>query len=185
MFLQNCGDAAQLIKTEMAHLSVTLPDSTCVVHELAEELNTIGRAPENTIHLEEPSVSGRHAELMVAGENCHLRDLDSTNGTLVNGEPVISAQLRSGDRIRFGKVEACYECDVAGSAQPRPRLEEVEARPAELSARPADYANASPFPTRKKTKDPARSAILAAVAVAFVAFLASMIALFLMQPPTL
>jgi hypothetical protein len=50
--------------------------------------------------------------------------------------------------------------------------------------RPADFANASPFPSRKKTKDPARPAILAAVAVAFVAFLASLIALFLMQPPS-
>jgi hypothetical protein len=66
-----------------------------------------------------------------------------------------------------------------------PHLQEVEARPAELSARPADFANASPFPSRKKTKDPARTAILAAAAVAIVAFLASMIALFLMRPPAL
>lgn len=155
------------------------------VHELADELNTIGRAPENSIQLDEPSVSGRHAELMVAGENCYLKDLDSTNGTLVNGQPVGSVQLRSGDRIRFGKVEACYECDAAGSAQPLPHLEEVEERPAELSARPADFANASPFPSRKKAKDPARTAILAAAAIAFVAFLASIIALFLMRPPVL
>ena len=167
----------------MARLSITLPDSTPTVHELTEELNTIGRAPENSIQLEEPSVSGRHAELMVAGEICYLKDLDSTNGTTVNGQPVTSVQLRSGDRIRFGKVEACYECDAAGSAQPLPRPEEVEARPAELSARPADFANASPFPSRKKIKDPTRSAILAAVALAFAAFLASIIALFLMRPP--
>jgi predicted component of type VI protein secretion system len=169
----------------MARLTITLPDSTPAVHEVTEELTTIGRAPENSIQLDEPSVSGRHAELMLAGENCYLKDLDSTNGTLVNGQPVTSAQLRSGDRIRFGKVEACYECDVAGSAQPLPHLEEAEARPAELSARPSDFANASPFPSRKKTKDRARSAILAAAALAFVAFLASIIALFLMRPPAL
>ena len=169
----------------MARLSVRLPDSAPAVHELAEELNTIGRSPENSIHLDEPSVSGRHAELILVGQTCHLKDLDSTNGTLVNGQPVTSAQLRSGDRIRFGKVEACYECDATEDARPLPRAEEVEARPAELSARPADFANASPFPSRKKIKDPARTAILAAVAVAFVAFLASMVALFLMQPPNL
>jgi predicted component of type VI protein secretion system len=169
----------------MAQLSITLPDSTPAVYELTEALNTIGRAPENSIQLEEPSVSGRHAELMLLGESRYLKDLDSTNGTLVNGQPVTSVQLRSGDRIRFGNVEACYECDVADSGQPLPNPEAVEARPAELSARPADFANASPFPSRKKTKDPAHSAILAAVALAFVAFLASIIALFLMRPPVL
>jgi predicted component of type VI protein secretion system len=169
----------------MARLSITLPDSPPAVHELTEQLNTIGRAPENSIRLDEPSVSGRHAELMLAGEVCYLKDLDSTNGTLVNGQPVTNAQLRSGDRIRFGIVEACYECDVAGSAQPLPRPDEVEARPAELSARPADFANASPFPGRKKSKDPSRTAVLAAVAVALVAFVASIIALFVMQAPVL
>jgi predicted component of type VI protein secretion system len=169
----------------MARLSITLPDTTPAVHELTEELNTIGRAPENSIRLDEPSVSGRHAELMLAGDNCYLKDLDSTNGTLVNGQPVTNTPLRSGDRIRFGIVEACYECDVAGSAQPLPHPEQLEARPAELSARPADFANASPFPGRKKSKDPARTAVLAAVAVAFVAFLVSIIALFLMQAPML
>lgn len=54
-----------------------------------------------------------------------------------------------------------------------------------LSARGADFANASPFRSRTKTKDPARTAILAAAAVAIAAFLASMIALFLMRPPAL
>jgi hypothetical protein len=54
-----------------------------------------------------------------------------------------------------------------------------------LSARPADFANASPFPSRTKTKDPARTAILAAAAIAIAAFLASMIALFLARPPAL
>jgi pSer/pThr/pTyr-binding forkhead associated (FHA) protein len=170
--------------TEMARLSITLPDSPPAVHELTE-INTIGRAPDNSIQLDEPSVSGRHAELMVAGESCYLKDLDSTNGTLVNNQPVSSVQLRSGDKIRFGKVEACFECDVAGGAQPLPQPEGTDVRPAELSARPADFANASPFPGRKKTKDPARLAVLAAVGVAVVAFLASVIALTLMRPPAL
>ena len=169
----------------MPKLTIRLETGESVSHDLVEETYTIGRAPQNSIQLEELSVSGRHAELMLAGENCYLKDLDSTNGTVVNGQPILSVQLRSGDRIRFGRVEACYECDVAGSAQPLPRLEEVEARPAELSARSADFANASPFPSRKKVKDPARSAILAAAALAILAFLASIIALLLMRPPSL
>jgi len=169
----------------MPRLTMRLDSGEKISHDLVDETISIGRSPENSICLEDPSVSSRHAELMMMGENCYLKDLDSTNGTLVNGEPVKSVQLRAGDRVRFGKVEAYYECDAPGAAQPLPHLETAEARPAELSAKPADFANASPFPNRKKDKDPARTAILAAVAVAALAFLGSMIALLMMQAPVL
>ena len=167
----------------MPKLTIRSEAGESISHDLVDETYTIGRSPENTIRLDDVSVSGRHAELLLVAENCFLKDLDSTNGTIVNGQAVSDVQLRAGDRIRFGKVEACFECDVAAGAQPLPHLEEVEARPAELSARPADFANASPFPSRKKAKDPARAAILAAVALASAAFLTSMIALFVMRAP--
>jgi predicted component of type VI protein secretion system len=147
-------------------------------HDLVDETVTIGRSPENSIRLEDVSVSGRHAELMLAGEICYLKDLNSTNGTLVNGAPVTSVQLRAGDRIRFGKVEARYGRDVAAAAQPLPRA-------VELCAKPADFANASPFRNRKKEKDSTRTTILASVAVAVLAFLGSVIAIFLMRAPML
>ncbi len=54
-----------------------------------------------------------------------------------------------------------------------------------MSARPADFANASPFPRRNAKRDPVRTAIFAAAGVALLAFLASMIALLTMQPPSL
>ncbi len=154
-----------------------------VPHDLVEENYTIGRAPENSIRLEDISVSGRHAEIVVISENCFLKDLGSTNGTSVNGQPVTEVQLRAGDRVRFGKVEASFETETVTSAQPLPQLAETGARPAELSARPADFANASPFPGRKTKKDPARTAVFAAAAVAFVAFVVSLIALALMKAP--
>jgi pSer/pThr/pTyr-binding forkhead associated (FHA) protein len=169
----------------MPKLTIRSETGESASYDLVEETNTIGRSPENSIQLDDVSVSGQHAELAVIGENVFLTDLGSTNGTLVNGKPATDVQLRAGDRIRFGKIEARFECDVTGGAQPLPFSAEVEAHPAELSARPANFANASPFPSRKKTKDPARSAILAGVALAFLAFLASMIVLFLMRPPSL
>jgi pSer/pThr/pTyr-binding forkhead associated (FHA) protein len=169
----------------MPKLTIRSDTGESTSHDLVEETYTIGRSPENSIRLEDVSVSGRHAELALVGESCFLKDLGSTNGTLVNGQPVTEVQLRAGDRIRFGKIEGCFECEIASGAQPLPRLEETGALPAELSARPADFANASPFPSRKKTKDPARTAILGAAALAFAAFLISMIALFLLQPPAL
>jgi hypothetical protein len=59
----------------------------------------------------------------------------------------------------------------------------IEAKPAQSSARPPDFANASPFPHRKKEGDPIRNAALAAVAVALLAFLGSLIAILMMRAP--
>lgn len=154
-----------------------------VAHELGEELITIGRAPDNLIHIEDASVSSRHAELQRSGEDWYLRDLGSTNGTHVNGVAVTEARLRAGDRIRFGRAEACYECAPDAAAQPLPDAEFIAAKPADFSARPVDFTSASPFPRRKKEKDSTRTIVFAAAIVAFVAFVASMIAVFTMQAP--
>ena len=62
---------------------------------------TIGRAPDNMIVIDDPSVSGRHAQLQLTGDSCRLKDLESTNGTRVNGVPVTETLLRFDDRIRF------------------------------------------------------------------------------------
>jgi pSer/pThr/pTyr-binding forkhead associated (FHA) protein len=75
-----------------------------MVHELTDELVTIGRAPDNTIVLYDPSVSGHHAELELSGDTYRLKDLDSTNGTRVNGIPTTETLLRFDDRIRFGSL---------------------------------------------------------------------------------
>ena len=61
----------------------------------------IGRAADITI--DDPRVSRRHASLEVYGSACVLlKDLDSTNGTFVNGRRVQSAELQDGDEIRVG-----------------------------------------------------------------------------------
>jgi hypothetical protein len=169
----------------MPKLTIRLESGEKTSHDLVEESVTIGRSQENSIWLDDISVSSRHAELMIAGEVCHLRDLGSTNGTLVNGEPVTQVQLRAGDRIRFGKVEACYEGEAAGDAQPLPQSEEIQARPAELSARPMDFANASPFARARNEKDPTRRIIFAAALAALLAFVGSMIAVLMMRAPSL
>ncbi len=125
------------------------------------------------------------AELAVVAENCYLKDLGSTNGTLVNGQPITEVQLRAGDRVRFGKVEGSYERESVSATQPFPRFEGVETGPADSSARPVDFANASPFQTRKSKPDPARRMVFAIAAVAVLAFLAGLVALALMRAPGL
>src|SRR5438105_6276569 len=121
-------------------------------HDLTDEVITIGRAPDNMIVIDDPSVSGRHAQLQLAGEVYRLKDLESTNGTRVNGIPITETALRFDDRIRFGAVESRFEPDTRGS-QPLPQLEEIEAKAAESSAAPVDFTNASPFLRRARDRD--------------------------------
>jgi len=153
-----------------------------VAYEFAERSITIGRAPDNMIVIDDPSVSNRHAQLELTGETYRLKDLDSTNGTKVNGVPITQTTLRFEDRIRFGAIEARFEPDVRGS-QPLPKLESIEAKPAESSAAPVGFGNASPFRQRSTTRDRARLVVLGVAAVAALTFLGSMIAALFMRAP--
>ena len=66
---------------------------------------TIGRHPESNLCLTNSTVSGRHAELLFVAGDLHVRDLKSTNGTLLNGRPVQGVScLRSGDTLHFGTM---------------------------------------------------------------------------------
>ena len=168
----------------MPKLIVTTEAQGKIGYEFTEDLLTIGRSPDNMIVIEDASVSGRHAQLELSGDTYRLKDLGSTNGTRVNGAPITETVVRFNDRIRFGAVEARFEADKQGS-QPLPTLGEIELKPAETSAAPVDFANASPFPRRAKNKDPLRTAILGAAAVAVLAFLGSMIAVLAMHAPIL
>lgn len=154
-------------------------------YELVEQQITIGRAPDNMIYVEDASVSSRHAELRAEAKNYRLCDLGSTNGTRVNGTATTETILRNGDRIRFGAVEARFEGDVPMSAtQPLPVAKKVEAKVAETSTRPADFANASPFRARGKQRDPGRTALFIAAAIGLLALLAGIVAVLTMHAPT-
>lgn len=69
----------------------------------------LGALPDNDVAIPAPSVSRLHAEIRSEGDQWVIVDLDSTNGTRVNGAPVTSTPLRAGDRIRIGEVEALFE----------------------------------------------------------------------------
>jgi hypothetical protein len=69
----------------------------------------IGALAENDVAIAAPSVSRVHAEIRSEGDHWVIVDLDSTNGTRLNGSPVTSAPLRAGDRIRIGEVEVVFE----------------------------------------------------------------------------
>jgi pSer/pThr/pTyr-binding forkhead associated (FHA) protein len=64
---------------------------------------TIGRRPENDIVIDHMGVSGAHARVDLEGQAAVLTDLQSTNGTFVNGKRVERATLRPNDWITIGK----------------------------------------------------------------------------------
>jgi pSer/pThr/pTyr-binding forkhead associated (FHA) protein len=166
----------------MPKLILTTAAQGEVAYEFAECSITIGRATHNMIMIDDPSVSNRHAQLELTGETYRLKDLDSTNGTKVNGVPITETALRFEDRIRFGAIEARFEPDVRGS-QPLPQLEQIETAPADASAAPAGFGNASPFRQRSISRDPARPVVFGIAAVALLTFLGSMIAVLFMRAP--
>jgi hypothetical protein len=70
---------------------------------LPNQMVTFGRAPDNDIVVGDPATSGRHGRIEVRGGVFWISDLGSTNGTLVNGEPVLEKQLAHGDVIAIGQ----------------------------------------------------------------------------------
>ncbi|HXB04843.1 MAG TPA: prolyl oligopeptidase family serine peptidase [Candidatus Angelobacter sp.] len=70
---------------------------------LPSEMVTVGRAPDNDVVVSDPATSGRHGRIEVRAGAFWISDLGSTNGTLVNGEPVIEKQLADGDLIAIGQ----------------------------------------------------------------------------------
>ena len=75
---------------------------------LDREVMTIGRKDDNDVRIENLAVSGHHAKLLTIFDDSFLEDLDSTNGTYVNGQPITKHPLKHGDVIVIGKHELRY-----------------------------------------------------------------------------
>ena len=70
---------------------------------VGEHALRIGRSPDNDLILRDPATSGHHARLERRGQQWFIVDLGSTNGTLVNGEPVQEKELKGQDEIKIGQ----------------------------------------------------------------------------------
>jgi FHA domain len=79
-----------------------------VTYELVGDIVMIGRTPLNDIVIDNPVVSAQHAMLLKVGDAYWLKDLNSTNGTHVNGLLFTYGELKDGDTIRFASVIAIF-----------------------------------------------------------------------------
>jgi len=102
----------------MARLVILSEGFTGKAHELKVEKTTVGRVDDNTFPIPEASVSSHHCEVVLRGTDIFVRDLNSTNGTFVNGRQVTGeAALKPGQILRLGQVEMRLEDGSAEKAQ--------------------------------------------------------------------
>ena len=105
--------------------------------QLTKERTTLGRRPYNDIVIDNLAVSGEHAALQMTGNEVELEDLNSTNGTYVNGRAVKKHLLKDGDALEVGKYQIKF---VGGATGP------VVARPAAGGDSPLPVTGASDKP---------------------------------------
>ena len=115
--------------------------------DLATERTTIGRVEDNSFQIAEPSVSSRHCEILLRGNDIVVKDLNSTNGTFINGEKITDeGVLKPGQTLRLGNVE--LKLDVPGAA-PAP-ASSIPSTPA--SSPPAAAPSSPPHPKKETAK---------------------------------
>src|SRR5262250_2333114 len=92
------------------------------MHELKGDKTTIGRVEDNTFPIVEASISSHHCEILLRGSDVVVKDLNSTNGTFINGEKLTGeGALKYGQILRLGQVELRLENgDGAAPAAPAP-----------------------------------------------------------------
>ena len=78
---------------------------------LTKERMTIGRKPHNDIQIDNLAISGEHAAIMTILDDSFLEDLNSTNGTIVNGQQIKKHFLQNNDVVEMGKYKLKFLCE--------------------------------------------------------------------------
>lgn len=83
--------------------------------QLTKDRTSLGRRPYNDIVIDNLAVSGEHAVLQMSGNEVFVEDLNSTNGTYLNGKAVKKQQLNNGDTVEIGKYKIKYVNEAASA----------------------------------------------------------------------
>jgi pSer/pThr/pTyr-binding forkhead associated (FHA) protein len=123
---------------------------------LTKERTTIGRKPHNDIQIDNLAVSGEHAVIVTILNDSFLEDLGSTNGTLVNGQPIKKHFLQNNDVVELGKYKLKYISDqTSKSAAPQDFEKTMVLRPGSVPRPDAPKPSTSQAVPTMGTSQPA------------------------------
>jgi hypothetical protein len=100
----------------MARLVLLSEGFTGRSQELVAEKTTVGRVDDNTFHIADPSVSSHHCEILLRGSDVVVKDLNSTNGSFIDGNQVTETVLKPGQILRLGQIQMRLESGDAPAA---------------------------------------------------------------------
>ena len=125
----------------MAKLVVLSAGLNGRTHELNVDKTTIGRVEDNTFQIADASVSSHHCEVLLRGSDVVIKDLNSTNGSFINGEKITESVLKPGQTLKLGQIELQLLAD--GQPIPAPKAPSASApAPAGSASAPAPVAPA-------------------------------------------
>ena len=145
----------------MAKLVLSMDGLVLKEIQLNKERLSIGRKPHNDIQIDNLAISGDHAVVVTILADSFLEDLNSTNGTLVNGQPIKKHFLRNNDVIELGKYKLKYMADLQTGAAASDFEKNAAIRsgqlkmPSELQLEAADTLTRSSVGVASQPKPPA------------------------------
>ena len=98
----------------MGKLVVSLDGVVIKEVQITKDKTTLGRRPYNDIVIDNLAVSGEHAVLQMVGADVFIEDLNSTNGTYINGKAIKKQLLTHNDTVEIGKYKIKYLVDEGG-----------------------------------------------------------------------
>ncbi len=98
----------------MGKLVVSLDGVVIKESQITKDKTTLGRRPYNDIVIDNLAVSGEHAVLQMVGADVFIEDLNSTNGTYINGKAIKKQLLAHNDTVEIGKYKIKYLADEGG-----------------------------------------------------------------------
>jgi pSer/pThr/pTyr-binding forkhead associated (FHA) protein len=122
----------------MARLILSLDGQVMAEYNMNKERYTIGRLPDNDIRIDNPAVSGHHSLIINILNDSFLEDLNSTNGTYVNGKLIKKHALQHGDVLTCGHHQLRFVEDDAAQQDEFERTLVIQP-----SARPVDKIRAA------------------------------------------
>jgi len=132
-FCSRCGaniklPAKENLDTRPHFVSISSLGEERIAYILNETEVSVGRTLNNAFVIEHPSVSKHHAKLVAEADEYALYDLDSSNGTFVNGKRIKETKLADGCEVRFGRAHFVYRAQIPTEAKSLESWRKLKAR---------------------------------------------------------